>query len=416
MRPVMLFNASIAVSIVLCTGCSDSSNPAPLDDSYDAFAAELSNMNASNEDEYRRSCSYSGRSGQSGNATNDIAAEMRRFERHVNARKPRPEVEARKAGDRGDFRFIAYNKGPIPGIYMSAFGVVCRPPIGSWDRMTIRWSFPSPSDVLPFPGYHADKGRDSTPKRHLNQDFARRYNLSLLGHPRFPYGDICRAGRDTSQRGYAPAAPMDLLGFRDLRVTESPIDLHEAARRGTIESLGLLLASSSPRDVNQRDMFGMTALAWAVAYNRPDHVRLLLDAQADPRGSGCNHQDQRWAPLDLAIRMERTDLVALLRPYLRNRRLLQGGLPATLNRPDSDERFIDAATATEGDMRFRMGISRHGKVTSCTMLRNSPETENIAALGSRLCEQAFSQLRFFPAVDQDRRPIDSDATVRFSSY
>ncbi len=416
MRPVMFFNASIALSVVFCTGCSDNSNPAPLDDSYDAFAAELSNMKASNEDEYRRSCNYSRKSGQSGNATDDIAAEMRRFERHVNARKPTPEVEARKAGDRGDFRFIAHNNGPIRGIYMSASGVVCRPPIGSWDRMTIRWSFPSPSDVLPFPGHHPDKGRDSTPKRHLNPDFARRYNLSLLGHPRFPYGDICRAGLDISQPHYAPAALINQLGFRDLRVTESPIDLHEAARRGTIESLGSLLAASSPREINRRDMFGMTALAWAVAYARPDHMRLLLGAQADPRGSGCSHQDQLFSPLDLAIRMKRGDLVALLRPYLRNRRLLQGDLPASLNRPASDENFINAAAAAPGQMRFQMRISRGGQVTACTMVPNPSRTATEASVGRELCQQAMAQLRFFPAIDQDRRPIDSDAIVRFTSY
>lgn len=413
MRPVMLFNASIALSVVFCTGCSDNSNPAPLDDSYDALAAELSNIKASNEDEYRRSCNYSERR-QSDDVADSISEQMREFERLIDARRPTPESEAREAGDRGDFRFIAYNM-VVPGTYMTAIGVVCRPPIGVWDRMTVRWTHSSPSDILPAPSFQGD-AVNNAPRSYLDRDFSLRYNLSLSGHPRFPYGDICRAGRDDAQSRFEPADPVTQLGYRDLEITPTPIDLHEAARRGTIKSLQTLLASSSPREINRRDMFGMTALAWAVAYARPDHMRLLLSAQADPRGSGCSHQDQLWSPLDLAIRLKRGDLVALLRPYLRNRRLLQGDLPASLNRPASDKNFINAAAAAPGQMRFQMRISRNGQVTACTLMPSRTRTATEASVGREICQQAMSQLRFFPAIDQDRRPIDSDATVRFSSY
>src|SRR5262245_46634705 len=80
--------------------------------------------------------------------------------------------------------------------------------------------------------------------------------------------------------------------------------LHEAARKGDVQTVKDLLAKGA--DVNARNRFGATALWFAAYKNRTDVIKLLLAHKADP-----DIADGVWAssPLSLAASFDQLDSV-----------------------------------------------------------------------------------------------------------
>lgn len=110
------------------------------------------------------------------------------------------------------------------------------------------------------------------------EPYGERYNRTLIDAPGFPFADLCGPSDQTPDRpsGIGGLGAVDMGARVPAR---APVSLHEAARRGAARDIRRRLGTT---DVDALDPFGMTALAWAVARDRPDIVDLLLAAGADP--------------------------------------------------------------------------------------------------------------------------------------
>ncbi len=95
---------------------------------------------------------------------------------------------------------------------------------------------------------------------------------------------------------------------RDVRAP--PHDLHEAARRGSLADVKRHLRRSASAD--GQDMFGYTPLAWAVVRDRPDVIKTLLKAGADPYPGLPGYSRPWMTPLWLGSRLGQGDTVRLM--------------------------------------------------------------------------------------------------------
>ncbi|MFC6621124.1 ankyrin repeat domain-containing protein [Novosphingobium panipatense] len=216
-------------------------------------------------------------------------------------------AEAHKALDRGDYRLIAATTPS--GISTEAYGVQCRV-LGGLSPWSVR-------AVAFVPDGKIDEGQmkpDDTVT-----GFGRRYNAAVLADPRYPYGDVCRA---VDKAGPAPSLPESPdagveqpFGFAELGVARMEHGLGAAARRGSIRDIAVLL-KRDPAALDRPDLFGLTPLAWAVAYHRWPAAQALLRAKASPTGGTCQTTIDRQSPLQIARIMRWYGVIRAMRPLV----------------------------------------------------------------------------------------------------
>jgi ankyrin repeat protein len=108
--------------------------------------------------------------------------------------------------------------------------------------------------------------------------YSQAYNRTIVSHPDYPDGDLCRV--ETTADGSSRRS-LARLGSPARAVTQPPRDIFEAARRGSEEDVSRFLAGMP---INGLDVFGMSALAWATARGNLPVVAHLASRGADPWG------------------------------------------------------------------------------------------------------------------------------------
>ncbi len=177
-----------------------------------------------------------------------------------------PIADAVNAAKRGEFGMVV--SGIFPGEGRT-LGVTCMTPYLHPPAVLARFLT---SDFLPAPNTPLGQSKLRI------EGYGTRYNQTLIDQPGFPYADLCRA---------QTSAPVILRLEGGLAALETPgrplkrpvLTLQEAARRGTLADLRKHLRGA---ELDAMDAFGLTALAWAVARDRPDQVNALLAAGANP--------------------------------------------------------------------------------------------------------------------------------------
>lgn len=285
-----------------------------------------------------------------------------------------PVVAAREAVEAGDFRLVA--NGTMPDLDDATFGVRCAVTNGL-DPWTVR--------AVSVPA-----GKAETP----SAKFAARYNQSLVADPAYPYSDVCRP----IDRSLTPTRTGS--GFVELGAPTDRYDAAEAARRGDAWRLRQL-RRRDPGLLDAPDMFGMTPLAWAVAYREPVAIDYLLKAGADPSGTGCRALPDARTPIQLARAMKWQSAVLRMRPML-----APGTFEELREEPrmleDSEIAYRKALMNLAGKyekqlMRQKKSIQRvtfeidaKGRPTSC---RLDPGTE-VEEFDAEICTMGISQLRW----------------------
>jgi hypothetical protein len=240
--------------------------------------------------------------------------------------------------------------------------------------------------------------------------FALVYNRALIRHLEFPFRDLCRpAADDARPPDFEQFAP-DMPGFRDLKETDRPVDLYEAARRGSIASLRRMIAAQ-PRRLHIPDVIDMTPLAWAVAYDRPQHARLLLEAGSHPYGGPWQNQASERSPITIALEQRNRTLVSLMRPVLTRLGMRVPATPPLLDERRSRlDRLVRNQTPYGRTLAYlagtRLNISAEGRVIDCAFTMGT-HTPNVS-----LCDLIGQLLRFFPAEDGDGRAIAGSTYLR----
>ena len=91
------------------------------------------------------------------------------------------------------------------------------------------------------------------------------------------------------------------------------ISIHDAAGDGNIEAVKKHLAAGV--DVNAKDEDGRTPLLHAVRADHKEIVELFITNGADVNAIIVSGQYQGKTPLDMAIRLRRTETIDLLRKH-----------------------------------------------------------------------------------------------------
>lgn len=307
---------------------------------------------------------------------------------------PDPIVAVEKAIGRGDFRLAA---ATTPGgINTELYNAQCRV-LGGLQPWTVR--------ALAFvPDVAAAEGKGDA---NAVTAFARAYNAALMAHPRYPYRDVCRP---VGEAGAAPEIVADQAieqpyGFADLRQRSGRQTLAVAARHGAVSDIRRLLRENTS-GLDQPDLFGLTPLAWAVAYHRWPAAELLLNAGASPTGGTCQSVIDRQAPLQIARIMRWDGMIRAMRSRVneetfaalrQNPRYDDEGL-ADLNRAltelkDRYAPILRKEPFSRHELRFE--IDAQGTTSACTFepASNSPEFD------AELCEIAIKVMRWTPARD-----------------
>lgn len=358
-------------------------------------------------------CAPGGNSGQSGldDAAvvdcGDIRADpvklraMRRSDKAlvralVGGGTPDPLAAAARALEAGDFRLAAATTPD--GVSTELYGAQCRV-LGGLKAWTVR--------ALAFvPDEAAALGRGSADK---TTDFGRRYNAAVLSDPRYPYADICRdVDRAGEKPDFSEAATKGIelpYGYAELGVARMSHGLGAAARRGSVYDIGVLLRRDK-QDVNAPDLFGMTPLAWAIAYHRWPAAEALLNAKASPTGAVCQTAIDRESPLQIARIMRWYGMIRRLRPLVTEEEFaslrqkprwddqslseFNHGLTALKERYRDDLRRIPFS---RHDLSF--DVDRRGNTTSCALKPAS----DLPAFDKELCDLALEIVRWAPARD-----------------
>lgn len=306
-------------------------------------------------------------------------------------------AEAHKALDAGDFRLAAATTDD--GISTEAYGVQCRV-LGGLAPWTVRALAFVPKDKI---ATDADQPDDKV------TGFGRRYNAAMLADSRFPYADICRAVDKAGPTPDLGAAPVEGVGqpygFAELGPARMAHGLGAAARRGSVSDIRVLLGREK-RDVNAPDMFGLTPLAWAIAYHRWPAAEALLNADASPTGASCQSVIDRQSPLQVARIMRWYAMIRRLRPLvteeefasLRQKPRWDDASLTELNHALSElkERYapiLRRSSFARHDLDFE--VDAKGNTTSCSLepASNSPEFDK------ELCGLAVEIVRWTPARD-----------------
>lgn len=304
-------------------------------------------------------------------------------------------TEAHRALDAGDFRLAAATTAK--GISTEPYGAECRV-LGGLQPWTVRALAFLPEGDVPASD---EMGSDVT-------SFGRRYNAVLMADPRYPYADICRA---LDKAGAKPALAADTdrgieqpYGFAELGTARMAHGLGAAARRGSESDIGILL--SRKQDVNAPDLFGLTPLAWAIAYHRWPAAQALLRAKANPLGATCQSTIDRESPLQVARVMRWYGVIRAMRPLvteeqfasLRQKPRWEDASLTEFNHALTElkERYEKELTGqhyARHDMTF--DVDRQGAITSCQL---TPASQS-AAFDKELCGLAVEIVRWTPARD-----------------
>lgn len=308
-------------------------------------------------------------------------------------------AEANRALDAGDFRLAGATTPQ--GITTEPYGVQCRV-LGGLSPWTVR--------ALAFV---ADDAKATDAGKQLPDDtvtgFGRRYNAAMLADPRYPYADVCRA---LDKAGPAPQLPenpdagiVQPYGFAELGPARMAYGLGAAARRGSIYDIGVLLEREK-QDVDAPDLFGLTPLAWAVAYHRWPAAEALLAAKANPKGAACQSLIDRESPMQVARVMRWYGVIRRMRSLVSEEEF--AGLRQKPRWDDASLIEFNHAL-TELKERYetilrRQDFARHdldfqvderGNTTACTMAPASVSP----GFDKELCGLAVEIVRWTPARD-----------------
>jgi ankyrin repeat protein len=146
-------------------------------------------------------------------------------------------------------------------------GVVCHP------NLPVAETFPIVDDAQNETTESLDK-RCNLAALILADDYLRRFNQRVVGHPAHPHRDLCWVvGDKNASRGiaYRPNA--------DVTPTNIP-DVATAARFGLTDRVVQFIAEGA--DIGQTDIFGFDALKWAVVRDYRPIIDLLMAAGGKP--------------------------------------------------------------------------------------------------------------------------------------
>ena len=310
--------------------------------------------------------------------------------------RPDPVVEAGRALAARDFRLAAATTPT--GITTELYGAQCRV-LGGLEPWTVR--------ALAFvPDEAAAMGRGPDDKV---TDFGRRYNAAMLADPRYPYADVCReVDRAGPKPDFSEAGTKGIeqpYGFAELGVARMAHGLGAAARRGSVYDINILITRDK-QEVNAADMFGMTPLAWAIAYHRWPAAEALLDANANPIGATCQTAIDRESPLQVARIMRWDGMIRRLRPLvtedefasLRQKPRWEDASLLEFNHALTElkERYakeLRQQNFTRHDLLFE--VDAKGNSTACTL----EPASNLPEFDKELCVPATEIVRWAPARD-----------------
>ncbi|WP_198045930.1 hypothetical protein [Novosphingobium aquimarinum] len=305
-----------------------------------------------------------------------------------------PSQAAHEAVEAGDFRLIA--NGAASEEVDATYGVQCALPNGL-DAWTVRGMIAETQD-----------GRETGPDL---ERFATQYNREIVADPGYPYGDICRP----TDPSLTPTRTGS--GFVKLGAPRTQYDAAEAARRGDAWRLRQL-RRREPSLLHQPDMFGMTPLAWAIAYREPVAVDYLLKAGADPTGTNCRAMPDAQSPLQLARAMKWQSAVLRMRP-----RLAPGTFEELREEPRMLEKselayrkaLIDIGSKYQKQLmrqkrsvqRVTFEIDAKGAPTSC---RLEPGTA-VPDFDAEICAIGIAQLRWRAARNPFGVEVPGETTI-----
>jgi hypothetical protein len=227
-----------------------------------------------------------------------------------------PEVAARKAIAAQDWRLIQ-----LPFAQQRFAGLVCSVPREVQDLTTISY-FTGREDVA-SPG---EGPRRKMPSR-IDPAALARFNRAIAANPASPWLGLCVAAE--AWRGAVDPKPWSLIGPIP---SDPPRDLLTTARLGLPDTRNF--ARHDYWDGDRRDLFGMTALSWAVVRADRRRVAWMVRPPVDDFRNWCLLARQRdrippaWQatdPLVLAVNRRDFDLISTLLPVRSERRCAQEG-------------------------------------------------------------------------------------------
>lgn len=317
---------------------------------------------------------------------------------------PDPVAEARKALDRGDFRLAG--RMTVDGITTEAYGARCRL-MGGLTPWTAR--------VIEFTQNEGQKPASSDLVA-----FASVYNATVMADRRYPFDDICRAysgkpqAEDNASHLFEPG--YRAYGYPGLRAPAKPSNIWQAARRGSIARLRLLLRAGG--DINQPDLFGMSPLAWAVAYRRWPAADFLLNQGASPAGAKCQGLVDRNSPMQIARTMRWGAMIWRMRPLI-----TEDDFASLRQLPRAHDLGIDAFNKSLTDLRgvykaqlvtkpfarheMIIAVDPEGKSLDC---RLEPGT-GFDKFDAALCQRGIEVLRWTPARDAFGIAVPADGKL-----
>ena len=288
-----------------------------------------------------------------------------------------PAADARDAAAKGEWGLIrSYTMmGSTP------FGVDCLAADGMGHGAPLVRAYRVYSDV---PGSCETFGTGGDCRLEERMDaYADAYNRTLVARADYPYRDLCRpavARPAAAAYGHGTLDASD-WGFRSLQPGPART-VHEAARRGNLAQLDRFIRSD--RDlVDEPDPYGMTPLAWSVAYRQPSAAQFLVNAGALPAGSECTIASDPASPVRLALRTGQDAVARWLSDRLPDGGKVEGKWPTV---------WMEAA-AQGNSLGFlaRMLAEPHGRVPDPQKMRGPYSPGAVAMIREfrkRLCWSA----------------------------
>lgn len=365
-----------------------------------------------------------------------------------------PIEDAHRAVQAGDFRLVA--AVTVEGIDTREFGAICALRGGLNPRMARVITYygedgepsPEPSDT--------ESGSAEGGSEDKLVAFARVFNQTLIADPAYPYRDVCRplaapeadeAGKDVGSARNAVVravseAPSRAYGFADLGPLQTGATLADAARRGNVAAMRRMLdaearefkkaaaaASDKPGAkpvetptpagmIDSPDLFGMTPLAWAMAYHRDAAVRFLLSRRASPSGAQCQALVDRDSPMQIARSAGWVVMVRKMKPMvseedyaaLAEEPKLADGSKADFNSElgKLGERYgtiFNKDEMTRHALTFK--VDAGGKMTSCEFAPKTVSPE----FDADICKLGRDVLDWQPGRDSEGRPVAGEGKV-----
>ncbi|MFL6773775.1 MAG: hypothetical protein ACJ8ET_08085 [Sphingomicrobium sp.] len=288
-----------------------------------------------------------------------------------------PARDAREAADDGEWGLIrTYTMmGSTP------FGVDCLAADGMGHGAPLVRAYRVYSDVAGSCETFGSGG-DCGIERRMDA-YAEIYNRALVANPGYPYRDLCRPAAARARSGPYGYGPLDASewGYRTLEPGPART-IHEAARRGDLAAIERFARYDSD-SAGQRDPYGMTPLAWSVAYRQPRAAQLLVQEGAFAAGTDCTRPDDPASPLRLALRTGQDGLAQWLSGRLPDGGKTEGKWPSAL---------MEAA-AQGNSLHFlaRMLAEPHDRVPDFEKMRGPYSPQALAMIRryrDRLCWSA----------------------------